>query len=260
MRDTICKTWEICVNFNKQNYAMIHRTVRYFFLIITGFIGLNCHPDKPQNTSQKPKEKVKKDSLVNARNTYIKMHRGITRRDTLMINKQKLIKLSNNMYFEAIINMAGDTLIPGDNCYNHAEFLDINNDKYQDVRVFGYSNTPNECENYFFDPQAKIFRKIDGEDLDFKNIKGTKLYYSNNRNGCMSQNWEGHLTRIENWTQITIGEIQINGCGDKDDGIYIYKVDGEKSTLIRKMQLIDFDDYMYFLEKYWKKNYPLFDK
>lgn len=239
---------------------MIHKAVRHFLLIITGFIGLNCHPDKSQNTAQKPKEKVKKDSLVNDGHAYVQMHGGITQRDTLMINKLKLIWLSKNRHFEGIMNMAGDTLVPIADYYSSAEFLDINLDKYQDIRIYGFSNTPNECENYFFDPQTKTFRKIEGEDLDFKKLKGTELYYSDNRVGCSSYRWAGHLTRIENWTQITIGEIDINGCGDLDDGVYIYKVAGEKRTLLKKLPIIDFEDYMPFLEKYWKKNYRLFDK
>ncbi|GAB3517857.1 hypothetical protein [Emticicia fontis] len=237
---------------------MIYKSVGYFLLIIAVFIGLNCQPEKPQSTSQKPKEK--KDSLVNNGHTYSQMHRGITRRDTLMINKLELIRLSNDMYFEGIMNMAGDTLISGADYCNRAEFLDINHDQYQDVRIHVYSNTPNQCENYFFDPQTKIFRKIEGEDLNFKKLKGTEFYYSNNRGSCMGSNWEGHLTRIENWTQITVGEIDINGCGDKDDGIYIYKIDGEKRTIIKRLPIIDFTDYIPFLEKYWKKNYRLFEK
>ena len=79
--------------------------------------------------------------------------------------------------------------------------------------------------------------------------------------GCSDNNWESHLSKIENWKEISIGHIETLGCGDKRDGIYIYKTNGESEILLNVLpidSLIRSTDKWSFIERYWERNYLKF--
>lgn len=214
---------------------MTDSSIKNLILLIISFNCLNCHSGNPAN--------------------YLKAN---LQRDTLSINNQAFIKISKDSTFKALINISGDTIIPRQEYYVRAHFLDINKDGFQDLRIFLFSNTPNDCENYFFEAQTKTFRRILRCNLDVKKIEGINLYYSYNRAGCADNNWESHLTTIENWSEKKTGEMRAKGCGDNDDGIYVYKVNEGKQKLIQKLPIVYGNDKWIFIENYWKKNYRLF--
>ncbi|GAA4753078.1 hypothetical protein GCM10023229_37640 [Flavisolibacter ginsenosidimutans] len=68
---------------------------------------------------------------------------------------------------------------------------------------------------------------------------------------------------MTNYKAIKIGYINGEGCGI-DDGIFIYRLSGDKKKLIRRLPLDiigDYKDYKWgFLKQYWTKNYPRFLK
>lgn len=165
--------------------------------------------------------------------------------------------------FRCLTTLSGDTIVKYVDYYFEIVFLDIDGDGCKDIRVFVVSNTPNQCDNYFFDKDTKKYRYIKGCDLDITLIKGTKLFYSYNHTGCADMDWESHLCKIENWGEVDIGCIEANGCGDENDGIKIYKLNGEKQDLIKKMALPQFnkwaDGKWGFIKQYWYKNYKLFN-
>jgi hypothetical protein len=193
--------------------------------------------------------------------------------DTLIINGQRIIKTStlSNKRFNCLVKLNGDTIIPFENFYSKFSILDINDDGYDDLRVFIFSNTPNSCNSYLFDSGNKIFRLIENSDWDIKQIKNTKHYYSYARGGCADWNWESYLSKIENYKLIHIGLIDGRGCGSDEEKtlekpeIKIYKIfsELEKDILIEvlpyKKYIPEFEDKWTFVENYWIENNTSFE-
>lgn len=136
--------------------------------------------------------------------------------------RAKILKDTERLY--SLETLGGKVIIQPADYYVNLQVLDINEDGFQDIRIYVISNTPNQCENYFFDANEKMFRKIIGSDLDIRKLPNADLYYSYNRAGCASMNWESHLSKIENFEEITIGRIEAHDCEDEDDGITFYKI------------------------------------
>ena len=185
-------------------------------------------------------------------------------RDTLKSNGEQYILITKENRFNCLISINGDTVIPAKNYYFQAKTLDINEDGCNDVRVY-LMGEPNYCEDYLFDKGIKSFRRMHNKNPDIKKLKGTNLYYSYNHVGCGDDSWESHLSKIDNWTEVNIGLMDVHGCGDKDDGIKIYKTVGSNETLIKKLPIRQFDynsknNKWQFLKSYWKNNYKLFEQ
>jgi hypothetical protein len=160
--------------------------------------------------------------------------------DTLKINDQKFIQTLKDSSFNCLLSLQGDTIVKSEDYYFKAEFLDIDKDGYKDIRVFAFSNTPNQCDNYLFDKRLKTFKLIENCDLDIQKIKGTDFFYSYNRAGCADMNWESHLSKIENYKLVDYGYIYGKGCDFEIEKnpqvIEIYKVsnsDTDEKVLIK---------------------------
>ena len=149
--------------------------------------------------------------------------------DTITINNKYYIQTSKDDRFNCLLSMQGDTIIKSEDYYFEAKFLDIDEDGYKDIRVFAFSNTPNQCDNYLFDKTLKTFRLVENCDLDIQKIKGTDFYYSYNRAGCADMNWESYLSKVENYKLVDYGYIYGQGCDfevkDNPQVIEIYKID-----------------------------------
>jgi hypothetical protein len=191
--------------------------------------------------------------------------------DTLKINNQKYIQIQKKGHFNSLLSLDKDTIIKAKDEYFKLELIDINEDGYQDLRVFTLSNTPNECENYLFDTTRSSFTLIENCDLDIKKVKGTNFYYSYNRAGCADLNWESRLSKIENYKLVDYGYIHGQGCDfeiEKNPQIIeIYKVnhsDKEEKTLMNKLPYEEcskkFGDKWHFIENYWNNNNKKFER
>lgn len=191
--------------------------------------------------------------------------------DTLLINNQQYIQKLKDNRLNCLLSMKSDTIIKSANYYFKAEFLDIDEDGYKDIRVLIFSNTPNQCDNYLFDKQLKTFKLIENCDLDIQKIKGSQFYYSYNRGGCADMNWESHLSKIENNELINYGYIYGQGCDfqikDNPQLIEIYKIiDPQKDErkLIKSLPYLKYINKhvnkLDFIEKYWKQNYKTFER
>jgi len=183
---------------------------------------------------------------------------------TLLINGSKFIQTKGNKTnnFYCLTTIKGDTIIPLADYYSQIDFLDINEDGTTDIRIYVFSNTPNECENYLFDRNHEKFRLIENCWLDVQKIRGTNFYYSYVAVGCSDYNWVSYLSRIENYQLVDFGRIAGQNCGDKSE-INIYKiVDGEE-FLITKLPYTQFipknDDKWRFVKEYWETNYLNFE-
>jgi hypothetical protein len=190
--------------------------------------------------------------------------------DTLLINQQQYIRTTRGEFdeFVCLTTINGDTIIPYANYYHLAEFLDINEDGYSDIRIFVFSKTANQCDNYLFDIQDKTFHYLENCCLDIQKIKGTDYYYSYSSTGCSDMNWVSELVKIENFKTILLGYIDGQGCdyGDEPRYIEIYKVAGKGNSekLVEQLPyskyIPNFEDKFDFMEKYWTKNYQKFKK
>lgn len=200
----------------------------------------------------------KQTDSISSRDSLIKS-------ETIVINGQRLIQTTNNERFTSLTTSSGDTIVKAADFYLSAEFIDMNEDGEKDLRVHVISNTPNQCENYFFDTNQKLFRHINQSDLDIKSIPGTNYFYSYNSTGCSDLSWESQLVTIQDWNEIPIGLMKFKGCGDKYDGIDIYKVAADSLTLIKSLPVKSFDNNgennkWAFIRVYWTENYQSFVK
>lgn len=235
-----------------------------YILLLFFFIGCkSATEDKIINI-------VSKDSLL----SKIQVKRdeeNIIYTDTIKINKKHFIKAKNDDRFYALYSLRGDTVVKAENFYHDIKLIDINEDGYQDIRVIIISNTPNQCDNYLYDNQAKKYIQIEDCELDIQKITGTDFYYSYNRAGCADLNWESYLYKIKNYRLIEYGYIYGQGCDFKIEEnpqiIEIFKINMLKSNekiLIKRLPynkyINKYNDKITFIEKYWKGNYTLFDQ
>lgn len=191
--------------------------------------------------------------------------------DTIEINDRRSIQIRKNGRFNCLLSEQGDTIVKSTDYYLEAMFPDIDEDGYKDIRVFAFSNTPNQCDNYLFDKTTQSFRLIENCDLDIHRIKGIDFFYSYNRAGCADLNWESHLSKIENYTLVKYGYMYGQGCdvdaNENPQVIDIYKVvDSEKNerTLMKSLPYVKHippnTSKWDFIETYWKQNIKNFER
>lgn len=242
---------------NNNNMNIKNRLFINNFLLM-GLLCFFCGCGMSQKNSQIKDTLIKKSALL-----PISKEISILQRDTLLINNQSLIKYIKNNQFRTLITSSGDTIVKYDDVYSNIEFPDINEDGYKDIRVFIFSVVPNQCINFFFDKETKMYKEIRDSELDIELINGTNLYYSYNPLGCSDMSWESHLSKIEDWAEIEVGLMEFYDCNDKRDGIFIYKVDGDNRKLISQLPVKKFNNNgrnnkWRFSKNYWSQNHKLF--
>lgn len=187
--------------------------------------------------------------------------------DSVKINNYTFIKALKNERFYCLMSNKGDTIIKPTNFYFKAEFLDINQDGYKDIRIYVFSNTPNQCENYLFDRKLNTFRLLENCDLDIEKIRGGKYYYSYNRTGCSDMNWESYLSEIKDYKLVNIGYINGLGCDadiqNNPQTIEIYKIIKNEKTIIKKLPYMTYltenKSKWEFIKTYWTENTTMFE-
>jgi hypothetical protein len=152
-----------------------------------------------------------------------------------------------------------------DDAVSSLQFVDFNRDGYKDLLVDYFTNVPDIWSLILFDVRSKSFIKVD----KFENfpaairISHTNLYYSYHRSGCADMTWDSDLFIIDHFKAVAIGNINGTACNnqDKEDGIYISKVRGDKLELYKKLPistLSEFDDKWGFIKQYWQRHYHEF--
>lgn len=191
--------------------------------------------------------------------------------DTITINGHKYIQTLKDNKFNCLLSIQGDTIVKSEDYYFTLKLIDIDEDGYTDIRVFAFSNTPNQCDNYLFNKTTSSFKLIENCDLNIKKVKGTNFFYSYNRVDCADQNWESSLSKIKNYKLVNYGYIRGQGCDfemeKKPQIIEIYKVsnsDKREKTLTKKLpyqkHIKEFGDKWKFIENYWTRNYKTFEQ
>jgi hypothetical protein len=163
-----------------------------------------------------------------------------------------------------VLNSRQDTILnlPSEDFVGF-EFKDFNKDGFKDIYLEWGGNMPDRYSVYVFVSSTGTFKELYNFS-DFPaaaSIEGTKYYYSYYRAGCADNAWGSHLFYIKDYKAIKVGNIKGEGCGIKD-GIYIYKVSGEKKNLVKTLPLNMIEKYKDFkwgfIKQFWTKNYSRF--
>ncbi|WP_458626477.1 hypothetical protein [Winogradskyella sp. PC D3.3] len=166
-------------------------------------------------------------------------------------------------FFE-LKSLDGKTLYRNDNNPSEFIFTDFNEDGFLDIELHFMTNVPDVNEILIFNPELKNFTEI----KNFSNfpsatkIKNTDYYYSYHRSGCADSNWDSDLFYLKEDKAVKIGNIHTIECdNENDNGIYIYKVNGENKEQIKLIPIKkkNFEDKWKFIEKYWNENYTKFE-
>lgn len=221
---------------------------------------LACGPAKVDEASTTPT----KDTLDEKEVPVEKSDSLVYYNDTLDLMGSVIIAVKNEDRPYCLLDEKGDTLLKWADYYHREELVDFNLDGYTDVRVWIFSNNT-QCENFLFDTASRKFRHIKNCWLDIERMKGTPYFYSYDGAGCADMNWESHLSKIENWALEEVGLMDVHACGDKQDGIRVYKISEEgKDSLILSMPVKKWDNNgknnkFAFAKAYWQKNHKAFE-
>ena len=181
--------------------------------------------------------------------------------DTVFINHQKFIATFFHNKFSSLYSIEKkDTVIKSQDYFFRLDTLDINDDGFKDLRIFIVSNTPNDCENYFFNHSNKSFVKIENDFSDFTKIKNTPYYYSYERAGCSDDNWVSYLIKIEDFKTTEIAKMIGTGCSSADKkSICIFKIHDKKDSLIANLDYTKNISHIgkkwQFIKTYWENKY-----
>jgi hypothetical protein len=187
-------------------------------------------------------------------------------------SQQKKETLINGKHYKGLLDRWGfylfgakeDTILnlPGDDFVSF-EFKDFNKDGYKDIFLEWGGNIPERFSLYVFVSSTGKFKELHNFS-DFPAaapVEGTRYYYSYYRAGCADNAWGSHLFYIKNNNAIKVGNIRGEGCGIKE-GIYIYKLSGNKKELVKTLPLNvieKYKDYKWgFIRQFWSKNYSTF--
>jgi hypothetical protein len=157
----------------------------------------------------------------------------------------------------------GDILYKNDNNPSEYVFTDFNEDGFFDIELHFMTNVPGVHEILIFNPDSKSFKEIENFSsfpASLK-IKGADLFYSYHRSGCADNDWGSDLFSLKDNKAVKMGTIKAIECANQhDNGIYFYKVIGEKKQLIehRTIKEKGFDNKWVFIKKYWTENYVKF--
>lgn len=156
------------------------------------------------------------------------------------------------------------TLYRNDNNPSKFVFTDFNEDGFLDIELHFMTNIPDVNEILIFNPELKKFCKIENFSSFPASIKieNTNYYYSYKRSGCADSNWNSDLYFLKENKAVRIGNIHTIDCdNENDNGIYIYKYNGENKEPIKLIPIPKngFENKWEFIEKYWSKNYQKFE-
>lgn len=220
-------------------------------IVVFGLL-ISCNGEHPHQDHTAPKAtKVNQPTLAKA---------DITSQSTLIVNGLALHQTIKNDRPYCMVLGGEDTIVKPEDFYTSIEVIDIDLDGSLDLRVYINSNTPNDCDTYFFDKKAERFVKIEGASFLIEKIPGTEYYHNYARTGCNDMNWESHLGVIKNQQMIPCAYMLGTGCEDaKPREIKVFNCNDSgqmnlTETLPYSRWIKENGDKWDFIEAYWKKN------
>ncbi|RZJ75971.1 MAG: hypothetical protein EOO45_03975 [Flavobacterium sp.] len=184
--------------------------------------------------------------------------------DIFNFNGESLVSMKIGDRFVMLSGRNGDTIIPYSETYSSLHHADYNQDGLEDLKVSIRSNTPNQSETYLFHPEDRTFVKLANCDLDFEKVPGSEYFYSYNRDGCADFSWQSHLFLIRGDSAVIAAELENKQCGERGDGIFVYRVKGLQRLLIESLPVKTFsvegaDNKFDFIQAYWTANARRFE-
>jgi hypothetical protein len=222
------------------NFKMNHRHILILALFIQISFILNCQETRIDST------------ILNMDTTTIDG-----------IHYKAIFKTDDYFY---ILDSKENIVFKSNKYYRFFEFIDFNNDGRKDL-IFSYIGNNPIQDLIMYDVKYKEFTPV----KDFSNypepikIKETKYYYSYHRSGCADMNWDSDLFYISDFKAIQLGSLSGRECNNEEqkDGIYIYKIKGDKKTLYKTLNIATIhkfkDDKWGFIKDFWTNNYMNFE-
>ena len=149
--------------------------------------------------------------------------------DTIEVNGLKVIRGKSNLETKALMFKDGNILFSGEN-YVACQYLDINNDGFEDIRVYNTKKNIGPCITYLFDVENQSFEEIENINVEFEKLQDN-FYYSNDKLGCEGWIWQSLFFQIDNFKAEKIARLFVDTCDKKEDGVYVYKYEQSKEVL-----------------------------
>src|SRR5690606_25202228 len=140
--------------------------------------------------------------------------------DTIKVNNLKLIRGKSELETKGLMTIDGKIIFAGDN-YVSCQYFDINNDGYDDIRVYRLEEDSTKCLSLFFDFKRKEFTLISNVTKPFDLLQND-TYYTYASLGCDEWIWESILINIENYKGQKLAKIYSDQCKGKEEGILTY--------------------------------------
>lgn len=231
----------------------------YFYQLILITLLTNCNSDVALNNHHTNEHKHVKQNVVHNCDSIVESR--------LIIN--------SNTYSYSILNgqpymitnwFRKDTIIPPNNYYSSLEIIDLNKDGYDDIRVYAFSNTSNQCDTYLFNSLDSTFTLLKGTMLDLVKLGDTEFYHYYAANGCADDDWESELGIIKDFEFQPVASIQGYGCEAKGSNRNIiirkWSRDQQKWNILETLNFESNINYKHdkwsFINAYWEKNYKKF--
>jgi hypothetical protein len=243
---------------------------KIFIISIIGIVGITYFGIEMYSFAKGVKEDSQKQIEINNTKLKVIVETEQIGEEELTICKEQS---KNGIIFETCLKQydlftlkssAGNVLYKNDNNPSEYIFKDFNEDGFLDIELHFMTNVPDVNEILIFNPESKKFIEIENFSSFPASIKieNTDYYYSYQRSGCADSNWDSDLYFLKENKAVRIGNIHAIECENEDDnGIYIYKVNGENEKQLKLIPIEkkDFDNKWEFIEKYWTENYKKFE-
>lgn len=246
---------------------MIKSSFKFFVLIVSVFV-LSCKNStqtKPAVNSPNDTAKQLADTTISA-DIYGPLDSTVHFADSTIVNGEvfKAFYLNNGTFF---IRDQYDHLIYSSTDIGHEfRFEDFNKDGYDDILATSIAYNSGSEDLLLYDAVHHNFKQVE----DFRQhsfverIGNTKYLSSYGSAGCAGMSWFSDLFYIDNFKAVTIGSIAGSECeyNPEDHGVFIYKVNGDSSTLKAKLPITTIshhsDGKMGYIHQYWNRNYMKF--
>src|SRR5690554_5392731 len=106
--------------------------------------------------------------------------------DTIKINSQSLIRAKSKFETKGLMQPNRTKIFEGEH-YVDCEYLDFNDDGYEDIRAYSVKDSIGNVESFIYDDKNDNFKKVTNVSSKFEHIK-ENFYYTYSVLGCESSN------------------------------------------------------------------------
>lgn len=149
--------------------------------------------------------------------------------DTIEVNGLKIIRGKSDLETKALMFIDGNILFSGET-YVACHYPDINNDGFDDIRVYNTKDNIGPCITFLYDVENQSFKEVENINVEFEKLQDD-LYYSNDELGCEGWIWQSLFFQIANFRAEKIARLFVDTCDKKEAGVYVYKYEQSKEVL-----------------------------